>query len=237
MCGIAGCIENSNAMKSVVQALSKLQNRGYDSAGVCSIIDDHLEIFKTVSTSKKNAIDTVINHPLAKTKCQNTIGHTRWATHGPKTDENAHPHYDNNERFAMVHNGIIENYLDIKNILIKEGHTFYGQTDTEVACKFVSYLCHSSHDIEELNKFVPKISLGYTSMRINVSNPNSLDNTNTTNTFNGLNLNLGVSYNFSEKLFATLQYDFIKLSSDSVAIDSNFNRNVNILKIGFGLRF
>jgi len=92
-------------------------------------------------------------------------------------------------------------------------------------------------NIEELNKFVPKISLGYTSMRINVSNPNSLDNTNTTNTFNGLNLNLGVSYNFSEKLFATLQYDFIKLSSDSVAIDSNFNRNVNILKIGFGLRF
>lgn len=154
MCGIAGCIENSDAMRSVVQALSKLQNRGYDSAGVCSVSHHKLEMCKAVSLPNKNAIQAIVNNPLTESNSQNTIGHTRWATHGPKTVENAHPHHDDNKRFAMVHNGIIENYVQLKNELVNVGFSFYGQTDTEIVCKYMTHLHQHGHALTELNRFL-----------------------------------------------------------------------------------
>lgn len=153
MCGISGCIVNDGtAMCSVMNSLSKLQNRGYDSAGICTIINNKLVIKKSVSKEGENAMQNIKSDPLANITCNLAIGHTRWATHGPKTLENAHPHYDDEMRFSMIHNGIIENYMELKKELLKNGYQFYGQTDTEVLVKYLHFLLKNGKDYSDLNK-------------------------------------------------------------------------------------
>lgn len=141
MCGIVGYIGHREAYPVVIKGLRRLEYRGYDSTGVAIIQDGKLSVYK-----KKGKVaeleEAVIGKNLHSNIC---IGHTRWATHGEPSDRNAHPHLSNNGRFAILHNGIIENYAPIKKELLNKGYTFKSDTDTEVLLNFIQ-------DIQDNNK-------------------------------------------------------------------------------------
>ena len=126
MCGIVGYIGNQKAAPILLAGLTKLEYRGYDSAGIAVMENGKIEVQKDKGrVSNLYKIKEIEN-------LQGTIGiaHTRWATHGIPSKENAHPHTDNTKRFAVVHNGIIENYVELRKELEAEGYSFYSQTDT-----------------------------------------------------------------------------------------------------------
>jgi len=141
MCGIVGYIGHREAYPIVLKGLKRLEYRGYDSTGVAIIQDGDLQVHK-----KKGKVveleEAVVGKNMHSTIC---IGHTRWATHGEPSDRNAHPHLSNNGRLAMLHNGIIENYAQIKQELTNKGYTFKSDTDTEVLLNFIQ-------DIQDNNK-------------------------------------------------------------------------------------
>jgi glucosamine--fructose-6-phosphate aminotransferase (isomerizing) len=128
MCGIIGFVGNEPAAPIVLEGLLKLEYRGYDSAGVASIGNGKLHLKKDVG--KIGEIDR--KHKLAKLPGNIAIAHTRWATHGGVCRENAHPHVDGANQIAVVHNGIVENYRELRRMLEGKGHIFASDTDTEV---------------------------------------------------------------------------------------------------------
>jgi len=128
MCGIFGYIGNKESIPFILEGLKKLEYRGYDSAGVSTI--EHDRIFVSKCPGKIADLEKILEEkPI---KGQIGIGHTRWATHGSPSHENSHPHTDCNEEIAVIHNGIIENYLELRRDLSDEGHKFNSTTDTEV---------------------------------------------------------------------------------------------------------
>ena len=135
MCGIVGYIGTKKACPILLTGLSRLEYRGYDSAGISTIEKYGLSIMKDKGRVKNLENLDGIN------KLEGTIGiaHTRWATHGKPSKENAHPHQDNSKTFSVVHNGIIENYNELKDFLTKNGYTFYSQTDTEIIPNLIHY--------------------------------------------------------------------------------------------------
>ncbi|HPF52200.1 MAG TPA: glutamine--fructose-6-phosphate transaminase (isomerizing) [Draconibacterium sp.] len=134
MCGIVGYIGEKEAFPILINGLKRLEYRGYDSAGV-ALFNGSLENFK-----KKGKVSELENFVLGKNSTGTIgIGHTRWATHGEPSDENAHPHSSMNGLFSVVHNGIIENYSLLKEDLVKHGYTFYSETDTEVLANLIEY--------------------------------------------------------------------------------------------------
>lgn len=132
MCGIMGYIGHSNAVPVIIEGLSKLEYRGYDSAGIAIFQDGKIEVHK-----KKGRLVELTQSLGGFPVSDLGIGHTRWATHGVPSDENAHPHTDCSGRIAVVHNGIIENYATLKKELIQEGHKFVSETDTEVIAHLI----------------------------------------------------------------------------------------------------
>ena len=140
MCGIVGYIGNKDVVPILIDGLKRLEYRGYDSAGIGVIEKGRLELRRCVGKI------TNLENVLRDKPCKGNIalGHTRWATHGRPSEENAHPHTDCQERLVVVHNGIIENYLTLKKGVIKEGHRFRSETDTEVLAHLVEkYLAKS----------------------------------------------------------------------------------------------
>jgi glucosamine--fructose-6-phosphate aminotransferase (isomerizing) len=133
MCGIVAYVGHQEACPIVIKGLKRLEYRGYDSAGVALMNGDGLQVFK-----KKGKV-VALEGELAGRNTHATIGmgHTRWATHGEPNDVNAHPHYSFHRKLAIIHNGIIENYASIKQALLKKGHTFLSETDTEVLGQFI----------------------------------------------------------------------------------------------------
>lgn len=136
MCGIVGYVGKSQAAPILLDGLSKLEYRGYDSAGVAVYTGDHLEVVKAKGRLK--VLSDMI-HGGKDIPGTVGIGHTRWATHGEPSDVNSHPQTSSSGRFAVVHNGIIENYLQIKNRLQQKGVHFVSETDTEVVAQLVEY--------------------------------------------------------------------------------------------------
>lgn len=133
MCGIVGYIGKREAYPVILKGLKRLEYRGYDSAGVALLNNGHLNVYK-----KKGKVAELEEEALGKELHSHIgIGHTRWATHGEPSDRNAHPHVSNNGGLSMIHNGIIENYVPIKNDLLKKGYIFTSDTDTEVLLNFI----------------------------------------------------------------------------------------------------
>lgn len=133
MCGIVAYVGHREACPLVIKGLKRLEYRGYDSAGVALMNGQGLKVYK-----KKGKV-VALEHELEGKETHATIGmgHTRWATHGEPNDVNAHPHYSFHRKLAIIHNGIIENYAAIKQALLKKGHTFSSETDTEVLGQFI----------------------------------------------------------------------------------------------------
>lgn len=129
MCGIAGYVGPKNAVSVVLDQLKRLEYRGYDSAGIAYLDAGEITVLKRAG--KLTELGKLVEEHKAEAFL--AMGHSRWATHGAPTDENAHPHYDEHESIAIIHNGIIENYFDLREELIAKGHRFRSQTDTEVA--------------------------------------------------------------------------------------------------------
>jgi glucosamine--fructose-6-phosphate aminotransferase (isomerizing) len=149
MCGIVGYIGSKQVVPVLVEGLRRLEYRGYDSAGVAVVCDGHIDVRR--SAGKLGRLEeTLLKLPLAG---DYGVGHTRWATHGRPTEENAHPHRDDSGRTVVVHNGIIENYLELKQELIAKGHTFQSETDTEVVAHLVAQeLRNGSRTLEDATR-------------------------------------------------------------------------------------
>ncbi|MGK9120087.1 glutamine--fructose-6-phosphate transaminase (isomerizing) [Olivibacter jilunii] len=135
MCGIVGYIGHRDAWEIIIKGLKRLEYRGYDSAGV-ALVNGEMNIYK--KAGKVNDLERFAeNEELSGSL---GMGHTRWATHGAPSDRNAHPHLSGSQKLAIVHNGIIENYAAIKEMLVQKGHTFLSDTDTEVLIKLIEQI-------------------------------------------------------------------------------------------------
>src|SRR5919198_1395753 len=145
MCSIIGIIGKNVVAPSLVESLKRMEYRGYDSVGVATLSKpDRISVKKGVG--KVNQVNN--NLDLANMEGFVGIGHTRWATHGGVTDSNAHPHPCCTEDIAVVHNGIIENYLPLKEELVKKGHKFRSETDTEVISHLLEEYHNANRDIK-----------------------------------------------------------------------------------------
>ncbi len=149
MCGIVGYVGQRPAKDLLIEALQKLEYRGYDSAGVALLESDRLYFEKSAGKVSQLAgrLSNTVSHATIG------LGHTRWATHGPPTDVNAHPHCDCHKNIAVIHNGILENYLPFKEELQRRGHTFVSQTDSEV----IAHLIEERYDGTNLLQAVREV--------------------------------------------------------------------------------
>lgn len=169
MCGIVGYIGNKEAMPVLLGGLAKLEYRGYDSAGV-SVYEDGI---RTVKAQGRLANLSMKIDVEGSSKSHIGIGHTRWATHGAPSDRNSHPHNGQSGRISLVHNGIIENYMDIKKMLLEKGCQFQSETDTEVVAQLFDYY-YEGNPMETLQKVLGEIRGAYALGILCADHPDSL---------------------------------------------------------------
>ena len=178
MCGIIGYVGSKKANDILIKGLLALEYRGYDSAGIATLENNEIKIMKD-----KGRVKNILNLD-GYDDLQGTYGiaHTRWATHGKPSKENSHPHFDNTNTFAVVHNGIIENYNELREFLIKKGYKFHSQTDTEVIPNLINYYFNQSNKTDDLNC---SNSSDNSKNSTDSSNPvNQVKSTNSNNTSN-----------------------------------------------------
>lgn len=157
MCGIIGCTGDFGTAEVLLGGLEKLEYRGYDSAGIAVMCKEEIEVFKCkgrISELRKKVKDIDFG------KCRTGIGHTRWATHGEPNDINSHPHISEKGLFCVVHNGIIENYKEMRSNLQKKGYKFISETDTEVIAHLLEYN-YSGDVVKALNDTVNQLEGSY----------------------------------------------------------------------------
>ena len=173
MCGIVGYLGTREAFPILIKGLHRLEYRGYDSAGV-ALVDKNgtLNVYKT-----KGKVENLENFCKDK-DISGTVGiaHTRWATHGEPSDFNAHPHFSQSEKIALIHNGIIENYLTLKTFLLDKGYTFKSETDTEVLVQLIEYMMveHQLPLYEAVHQALTQVTGAYAIGVVERGNPNTL---------------------------------------------------------------
>ncbi|HEX8949479.1 MAG TPA: glutamine--fructose-6-phosphate transaminase (isomerizing) [Dissulfurispiraceae bacterium] len=168
MCGIIGYIGGKNAIPIVMDALKRLEYRGYDSAGIAFLAGTRMEVKRC--KGKISALESLID--CLKDTSSLAIGHTRWATHGKPSDENAHPH--RSDGIVVVHNGIIENYIELKHKLQGEGFKFTSETDTEVLCHLINKHCASRSLEDAVKAAVREVRGAYAFAVINEKEPDKI---------------------------------------------------------------
>ena len=209
MCGIIAGIYD-NIYKILLDGLLQLQNRGYDSAGI-AIIDENIKCIKKASTSTLSAIDYLnTNHIRGNIG----IGHTRWATHGEKNDINSHPHISMCEKFALVHNGIIENYKELKTMLLENGYIMSSQTDTEIIVNLLSFYNKENNIEQSIQQVINKLEGTWGLVIMNVDYPNTLYATR-----NGSPLLIG--YNETNVIITSEQSGFNNKLSNYFVLNNN----------------
>src|SRR5579871_6638739 len=142
MCGIVGYVGKKSVVPVIIEGLRRLEYRGYDSAGIAVCGNGEGLQIRRAEGKLRNLEEVIRLKPLEGTY---GIGHTRWATHGRPTEENAHPHRDCTGKIVVVHNGIVENYLQLKKKLIEEGHKFTTETDTEIIAHLLEKYSQTSN--------------------------------------------------------------------------------------------
>lgn len=159
MCGIVGILTDlDECIAKLLFGLKQLENRGYDSAGICCINNFRELIIQKYASENISALSRLEENKYLFENSSIGIGHTRWATHGGKTDINSHPHISSDNLFIIVHNGIIENYLTLKNMLINNGYQFKSETDTEVIANLLSYNYKNNVETDVNKKIVKTIT-------------------------------------------------------------------------------
>lgn len=168
MCGIVGYIGEKDANEVLINGLRKLEYRGYDSCGLATITNNELNVCKTL-----NRIDTLASEIKNVPESHIGIGHTRWATHGGVCEKNAHPHTSEDKKFIVVHNGIIENYMALKEMLQKKGYIFYSDTDTEVIPNLLDYY-YDGNILETVKKVTSELKGSFAIGIMSKDNPDEL---------------------------------------------------------------
>ena len=171
MCGIVGYIGPKRVVPLILDGLKRLEYRGYDSAGIAVVGDNGKLEIRRAPGKLRNLEESIRTTPLDGLY---GIGHTRWATHGRPTEENAHPHRDCTGEIVVVHNGIIENYIELKNQLIKEGHKFLTETDTEIIAHLLEKFSKDSTLEEAVQKAVKVMGGAYALVAVSAKDPNKI---------------------------------------------------------------
>src|SRR4051795_4102466 len=176
MCGIVGYVGPRNSLEVIVEGLRRLEYRGYDSAGVAVISEANPQdgAQPTLQIAKKAGRIENLDKELAKRTFSGTtgIGHTRWATHGAPNDRNAHPHTDASGRIAVVHNGIIENFAELRTELERDGVEFVSETDTETVAHLVAASVRSGNPLADAVRAVcRRLDGAFTLLFVDVEDP------------------------------------------------------------------
>ena len=234
MCGIVGYIGTQKASPILINGLLRLEYRGYDSAGISTIEKDGLSIMKDKGRVKN------LNNLPGIDDLEGTIGiaHTRWATHGKPSKENSHPHMDNSKTFSVVHNGIIENYNELRKFLINNGYTFYSQTDTEIIPNLIHYY-YSKDDNNDSFRFLRAVKNACSDLKgsfaleiICKNNPNNMivvrkDSPLVIGKGNGENYissDIPAILSFTREFYLLEDLEFVVLSRDDAKFyDKNLN--------------
>jgi len=236
MCGISFIISKNkiNIIKDLLNSLELIQNRGYDSMGICYYDTNNqtFKIEKNASTQNSDCFD-ILKEKFTNKNIQSYIGlgHTRWATHGGKTDLNSHPHYSENGKIILVHNGIINNFDVLKNNLLNEGYKFYSETDSEVIANLIEYyLLKKENNIQDaIKNTVNNLEGTYALVIIDTT-----DNNNFYVTRKGSPLLIGANDNYiictSETTgFNGLIYDYLVLNDNNI-LKINIENNYEFIK-------
>ena len=245
MCGIIGILSkyNINIFEYIINSLIQLQNRGYDSSGICLFDKDNFILHKYASTKEEDSIEKLKSIDYKQYNTNIGIGHNRWATHGPKNDINAHPHISNNTNIIVVHNGIIENYKKLKDFLISKSFKFYSDTDTEIIANLLEYYSIGENNFTDaIKKTIDNLNGTYGLIILN-----KMENNRMYCVRNGSPLLLGYNEEyamitseqsgFCNKLnsYITLQNDdicYVELIDDKIKVKYNYVydlKNVNLI--------